>query len=190
MKNKKIQCIALSMGLVVSLLVFGGCNSLTGTNTDVDNKKETEPTTVTEPYTQVETEPTTVTETTQETTQEETLPEINEEYDKEIPDVTGEWNALDGEAVSSGMYQTLFDIYGTGAKYGGLLELNNDSTMTINVGISSGKDNKGTYTIDNNGIHVTYSSGNEDTFYYYDDYNGQEAIKAQIGDYFIYFVRN
>ncbi len=178
MKIKSV--IVISFLLIITLFV--GCTNNNG------NNNETTPT-------QADTQPQTETQTTQPQTeplQDETKPEetLPEETKASTVELIGKWSAVDGESVASEQYATLGDILGSGAMYGGVLELKEDETFTLNVGIeSSDGKNAGTYTQIENDVSVKYTNGEEDIFYYISDYNGNEALKVKHGDYFIYFVK-
>ncbi len=194
MKNKKRIIRAILVALMLSTFMLSGCSNNSNTQ---ETESETTQSTTMEELQSTTAEEQTQEEQTQEETQieeiteenEETLPQIDEGYNEEIPDITGEWEALDGESVSSGVQMSLVEIYGTSAKYGGTLKLNSDGTMFVSVGVDTGKDNEGTYTVDNSGIHIVYESGAEETFYYYDDLREMPVIKAKLGDYYIYFIQ-
>lgn len=199
---KRTKKIFAAVSAVIVVLAFTACNINTG------GSKTTKPTSVsqmqTNPYssselpsqeqnTEAETTPTQAVQTEPDDftePDEETLPEINLEYNEDIPDITGSWQAKSGESVASGNTLSLYDIYGTGARYGGTLSLNADGTFYISVGINADNgNNRGEYSVDQSGIHVTYESGKTDTYYYISDFDGASAIKARQGDYYIYFVR-
>ena len=199
LKRKKINSVISVIVLLVMIFIISGCDNSSNKNNETNKTESTtqEHTTIKEEQTEKQTTQTITQEPTEEQTEKEviteenevTLPEINEEYNKEIPDITGKWKAIDGESVSSGKKFTLIEIYGASAKYGGVLEFNSDETMFVSVGVNTGKDSKGTYKVDNSGIHIAYESGKEEVFYYYDDIAPMPIIKAKLGDYYIFFER-
>lgn len=194
---KKIWMISALILCMTAVVFFSGCKDQKG------EESSSVPTQPTQQSTQASTQTVqSEVETQEDSSQEGTQPQVSQTEPQDeglssggdslndTPDLTGSWEPVMGESVASGNPVELREIYGTGLSYGGSLDLNADGTFYVGVGIINDNNaHKGTYTVDGSGIHVTYRNGTADTFAYLSDYNGQEAVKARQGDYYIYFCR-
>lgn len=194
---KKIWMMSALILCMTAVVIFSGCKEQKG------GESSSVPTQPTQQSTQASTQTVqSEVETQEDSSQEETQPQVSQtepqdeglssegESQNDTPDLTGSWEPVMGESVASGNPVELREIYGTGLSYGGSLDLNADGTFYVGVGIINDNNaHKGTYTVDDSGIHVTYRNGTADTFVYLSDYNGREAVKARQGDYYIYFCR-
>lgn len=103
----------------------------------------------------------------------------------------GSWSPAKAESRASGEEISFDRAFGSSyAQYGGAFTVYEDGYFEIGMGAygEEGK-HKGVFKLNGTSLNVTYDDNSEDSFEYIDDYNGKEAVKAVIGDYFVYFTR-
>ncbi len=111
--------------------------------------------------------------------------EVTPEY------LAGTWKPLIAVSVADGKEASFGQIYGSSYReYGGSLVIAEDSSFTISMGASITENKgKGTFTMSQNNLLVTYLDGSADTYLYIPKYQNKEVIKTQLNDYYIYFYK-
>lgn len=106
-------------------------------------------------------------------------------------DILGVWLPQKAISVSSDEEVALAEAFGTSyAQYGGSLSIYENNCYEIGMGAYGNEEShNGTFQINGSQLEVTYESGVKDTFYVLKDESGMKMIKAQQGDYFVYFTK-
>ncbi len=123
------------------------------------------------------------------------IPE-NDESITILTDVTpeslaGTWKPLVATSVADGTEVPFGMIFGSSySQYGGSLVIAEDGSFTISMGaaIIEAK-SKGTFTMSQNNMLVTYSDDSVDTYLYIPQYRNHEVIKTQINQHYVYFYK-
>ena len=106
-------------------------------------------------------------------------------------ELAGTWKPLMAVSVADGKEAAFGQIYGSSySQYGGSLVISENADFTISMGAAITKDKSfGTFTMSQYNMLVTYSDGSTDTYLYIPQYQNHEVIKAQLGNYYIYFYK-
>lgn len=105
--------------------------------------------------------------------------------------LAGTWKPLIAVSVSDGKEAAFEDIYGSSfTQYGGYLVITDDAGFTISMGASiADNKSKGTFTMSQYNMLVTYADGSVDTYLYIPKYQNHQVIKIQVENYYIYFYK-
>lgn len=117
--------------------------------------------------------------------------ESNQSSDLNFGTLKGEWKANTVLNVSDQKEISIKEAFGSAYSQGEIsLNIEDNGKFTINLGslIKDGQD-KGTFSISGNNLVVTYSDGSPDTFLYIPKFQNKDAIKLQINDFYVYFIK-
>lgn len=108
-----------------------------------------------------------------------------------VESLKGSWKPLIVTSVADGEELDFNQAFGSAySQYGGFLEISNEGSFILSMGASVKEANsKGTFTLSENNLIVTYSDGSPDTFLYIPQYQNHQVIKTQIGSFYVYFYK-
>lgn len=106
-----------------------------------------------------------------------------------VESIKGSWKPLIVTSVADGKELNFNQAFGSAySQYGGSLEISDGGSFTLSMGASVKEANsKGTFTLSENNLIVTYSDGSPDTFLYIPQYQNHQVIKVQIDNFYVYF---
>jgi len=104
---------------------------------------------------------------------------------------SGVWSPVKAESVASGKEVTFTEAFGSSYNtYGGALNIYEDNYFEVGMGsYNEEKAHQGFFAVSGTTLNATYDDGIKDTFTYIANYNGKEAVKVKLGDYYVYFAR-
>lgn len=108
-----------------------------------------------------------------------------------VEDLKGSWKPLIVTSVADGKEINFNQAFGSAySQYGGSLEISDEGSFTLSMGASVKEANsKGSFTLSENNLIVTYSDGSPDTFLYIPKYQNHQVIKTQIDNFYVYFYK-
>lgn len=108
-----------------------------------------------------------------------------------VEGLKGSWKPLIVTSVADGKELNFNQAFGSAySQYGGSLEISDKGSFTLSMGASVKEANsKGTFTLSENNLIVTYSDGSPDTFLYIPQYQNHQVIKTQIDNFYVYFYK-
>lgn len=115
----------------------------------------------------------------------------NQSNDFNLDTLKGEWKADTVLNVSDQKEISIAEAFGSAYSQDELsLNIQDNGKFTISLGslIKDGQD-KGTFNISGNNLVVTYSDGSPDTFLYIPKFQNKDAIKLQINNFYVYFIK-